>query len=139
MKLLNKDNKKRVNNLIDWLLHMFFYTIAFILVTSLFDTIYVEKDNVIIWSSIIVFVIYILNKTIKPVLVTLTIPITGITIGLFYPFINVMILKLTDWILGKYFEVNNILVAVLFAILLSTSNFVANEIIKKVMYKVKRR
>lgn len=139
MKLLNKDNKKRINNLIDWLLHMFFYTIAFILVTSLFDTIYVEKDNMIIWSSIIVFVIYILNKTIKPVLVTLTIPITGITLGLFYPFINVMILKITDWILGKYFEVNNILVAVLFAVLLSTSNFVVNEIIKKVMYKVKRR
>ena len=139
MKLLNKDNKRRINNLIDWLLHMFFYTITFILITTLFDTVYIDKDNMILNSIVIVFVLYLLNKTIKPILVTLTIPITGITLGLFYPFINVIILKMTDWILGKYFEVENILVALLFAILLSISNFVINEIIRKIMYKVKRR
>lgn len=139
MKLLNKDNKRRINNLIDWLLHMFFYTITFILITTLFDTVYIDKDNMILNSIVIVFVLYLLNKTIKPILVTLTIPITGITLGLFYPFINVIILKMTDWILGKHFEVENILVALLFAILLSISNFVINEIIRKIMYKVKRR
>ena len=69
------------------------------------------------------------NKTIKPILVTLTIPITGLTLGLFYPFINVLILKITDWILGNHFEINNLLVALLFAILLSISNFISNEII----------
>ena len=139
MKLLKKGNKKKFYNLIDWLLHMFFYTITFIFITALFNTIYIDKDNPIFWSSMIVLVLYILNKTIKPILVTLTIPITGITLGLFYPFINVMILKITDWILGKYFEVNNLLVALLLAILLSISNFVVNEIIKKVMNKVKRK
>ena len=139
MKLLNKDNKRRINNLIDWLLHMFFYTVTFVLITTLFDTVYIDKDNMILNSIVIVFVLYLLNKTIKPILVTLTIPITGITLGLFYPFINVIILKMTDWILGKHFEVENILVALLFAILLSISNFVINEIIRKIMYKVKRR
>ena len=88
---------------------------------------------------IIVLVLYILNKTIKPILVTLTIPITGLTLGLFYPFINVLILKITDWILGNHFEINNLLVALLFAILLSISNFISNEIIKKIGNKVKSR
>lgn len=139
MKLLIKDkNKYRINYFFDWLFHIIAYTIAFILITTLFKTIYVDSNNLILWSSIIVIVLYILNKTIKPVLVTLTIPITGLTLGLFYPCINVLILKLTDWLLGKHFEITSILSALIFAILLSISTFIVNEIIKKIIDKVKR-
>ena len=139
MKLLIKDkNKYRINYFFDWLFHIIAYTIAFILITTLFKTIYVDSNNLILWSSIIVIVLYILNKTIKPVLVTLTIPITGLTLGLFYPCINVLILKLTDWLLGKHFEMTSILSALIFAILLSISTFIVNEIIKIIIDKVKR-
>lgn len=139
MKLLIKDkNKYRINYFFDWLFHIIAYTIVFILITTLFKTIYVDSNNLILWSSIIVIVLYILNKTIKPVLVTLTIPITGITLGLFYPCINVLILKLTDWLLGKHFEITSLLSALIFAILLSISTFIVNEIIKKIIDKVKR-
>ena len=139
MKLLIKDkNKYRINYFFDWLFHIIAYTIAFILITTLFKTIYVVSNNLILWSSIIVIVLYILNKTIKPVLVTLTIPITGLTLGLFYPCINVLILKLTDWLLGKHFEITSILSALIFAILLSISTFIVNEIIKIIIDKVKR-
>ena len=139
MKLLIKDkNKYRINYFFDWLFHIIAYTIVFILITTLFKTIYVDSNNQILWSSIIVIVLYILNKTIKPVLVTLTIPITGITLGLFYPCINVLILKLTDWLLGKHFEITSILSALIFAILLSISTFIVNEVIKKIIDKVKK-
>ena len=139
MKLLIKEkNKYRINYFFDWLFHIIAYTIAFILITTLFKTIYVDSNNLILWSSIIVIVLYILNKTIKPVLVTLTIPITGLTLGLFYPCINVLILKLTDWLLGKHFEITSILSALIFAILLSISTFIVNEIIKIIIDKVKR-
>lgn len=139
MKLLIKDkNKYRINYFFDWLFHIIAYTIAFILITTLFKTIYVDSNNLILWSSIIVIVLYILNKTIKPVLVTLTIPMTGLTLGLFYPCINVLILKLTDWLLGKHFEITSILSALIFAILLSISTFIVNEIIKIIIDKVKR-
>lgn len=139
MKLLIKEkNKYRINYFFDWLFHIIAYTIVFILITTLFKTIYVDSNNLILWSSIIVIVLYILNKTIKPVLVTLTIPITGITLGLFYPCINVLILKLTDWLLGKHFEITSLLSALIFAILLSISTFIVNEIIKKIIDKVKR-
>jgi putative membrane protein len=136
--LIKEKNKYRINYFFDWLFHIIAYTIVFILITTLFKSIYVDSNNIILWSSIIVIVLYILNKTIKPVLVTLTIPITGITLGLFYPCINVLILKLTDWLLGKHFEITSFLSALIFAILLSISTFIVNEIIKKIIDKVKK-
>ena len=139
MKLLIKEkNKTRLNKVIEWLLYMAGYTIVFIFVTSLFKTIYIDSDYLILWSMLIMLIIYVLNKTIKPVLVTLTIPITGITLGLFYPCINVFILKLVDWILGPHFEVKNLLIALLVSILLSITNFIMEEVIKHIIRKVKK-
>ncbi len=138
MHLSIKDTKKiRAIKIIDWLLYMIGYTLVFIFVTSFFKSIYIDTHNTIIWSIIIVLVTYILNKTIKPILVTLTIPITGITLGLFYPCINVFILKLTDWILGNHFEVKNLYIALFVAILLSITNFIMERVIKKIIIKVK--
>ena len=109
MQLIIKDKKNiRINNIVDWLLHMAGYTLVFIVVTSLFSSIHIDENHLILWSILIELIIYVLNKTIKPVLVTLTIPITGLTLGLFYPFINVFILKLADWMLGPHFEVTKI-------------------------------
>ena len=123
---------------LDWLFHMIGYTIVFILVTSLFKTIYIDSDHLIIWSFIIVLMIYFLNKTIKPILVTLTIPITGLTLGLFYPLINLFILKLVDWILGPHFQLKDIWIALIASILLSVTNFIVEEVTKNIFYKVKK-
>ena len=136
--IIKEKNKVRLNRILDWLLYMVGYTIVFILVTSLFKSIYVEESHAIIWSTITVLILYILNKTIKPILVTLTIPLTGITLGLFYPCINVFILKLVDWILGPYFEVKNIWIALFAGILLSITNFIMEKIIDHIIKKVKK-
>lgn len=139
MKLIVKEKKIfRLNRFIDWLLYMIGYTIVFVLVTSLFKTIYVDSNNSLLWSFIIVLIIYALNKTIKPILVTLTIPITGITLGLFYPCINVFILKLADWLLGSHFKINNLFVALFAAILLSITNFMMEHLIKRIINQVKK-
>lgn len=122
----------------DWVLYLIGYTLVFILVTSLFKTIYIDSNHLIIWSTIIVFIIYLLNKTIKPILVTLTIPITGLTLGLFYPCINVFILKLVDWLLGPHFQITNIFVAVLASILLSITNFIVEQILDNLVGKAKK-
>ena len=140
MKLIIKEkNITRINRLVDWLLHMTGYTLVFIFVTSLFHSIHIDENHLILWSIIIELLIYVLNKTVKPILVTLTIPITGLTLGLFYPFINVFILKLADWLLGKHFDVTNIYIAFLAAILLSIMNFIMEEIIKAIIRKVKKK
>lgn len=139
MRLVIKDkNKVRINKVFEWLLHMVGYTVVFIGVTSLFKSVYINMDYFLLWPAITVLLIYILNKTIKPILVTLTIPITGLTLGLFYPCINVLILKLVDWLLGPYFEVKDLFIAFFVAILLSITNFIMEEIIKNMINKVKK-
>ena len=92
------------------------------------------------YSILIVLSISLLNKTIKPILVTLTIPITGLTLGLFYPFINLFILKLVDWIMGPFFQLNSFWIALLVAVLLSMINFIAEELIlKPVAERIKKK
>lgn len=135
--VIKEKNKLRINRLLDWLLYMIGYTIVFIIVTSFFKSVYIDNRHLIIWSFIIVLITYILNKTVKPILVTLTIPITGLTLGLFYPCINVFILKLVDWLLRDHFQLRNIYIALLVAILLSITNFIMEKIIEKIISKVK--
>ncbi len=125
--------------LIDWLMYMCGYTLVIMIISYLFDSIQIDHNHFILWSAIIVLVTYIFNKTVKPILVTLTIPITGITLGLFYPFINVFILKITDWILGKHFELDNLFILFFVAILLSVANFIIEKIIDSIIQKVKNR
>lgn len=128
----------RLNKFIEWAIYMAGYTFVFILVSKLFKSMHIDNEHYYIYSMLIVLIIHILNRTVKPVLVTLTIPITGLTLGLFYPFINLFILKLTDWILGKYFELENFFIALLIAVLLSIMNFIVEEIIKKIIKRVKK-
>lgn len=137
MKLVIKDkNKVRINRFVDWCLYMLGYTLVFMLVTSIFKEIYVDSSYYYAYYFFIVFILYLLNKIVKPILVTLTIPITGITLGLFYPCINAFILKLTDWIFGSHFEITSIWVLLLAAILLSVMNFIMEKIIKHMIEKV---
>ena len=127
--------KNRINRLFDWLLYMLGYTLVFILVSNMFKSVYIDTSHSYIYSTAVVLILYVLNKTIKPVLVTLTIPITGITLGLFYPFINLFLLKLVDWILGPHFQLKNIWIALLVAILLSIINFIMEELVIKPIIK----
>ena len=133
--VINEKNKLRLNKFLDWLLYFIGYTIVFILVTTLFKSIHIDKNHFILWSTIIVFIVYLLNKTIKPVLVTLTIPITGITLGLFYPCINILILKLTDFILGVHFETHGIITLFFTAILISFMHMFIENVITKYIFR----
>ena len=129
----------RVNRLLEWIIYMLGYTIVFIIVSNLFDSLYIDIEHSYIYSFLVVFIVYLLNITIKPILVTLTIPITGLTLGLFYPFINLFILKLTDWILGSHFDLNNFWIALWIAILISIMNFLMEGfIIKPIVRRVKK-
>ncbi len=141
MRLVIKEKDKlRINKVFEWLLYFVGYTLIFILVTNMFKkSVYIETKHTYIYSIIIVLILSILNKTIKPALVTLTIPISGLTLGLFYPFINLFLLKLVDWILGPFFQLKNIWIALFVAILLSVINFLLeNLVIKPIIKGVKK-
>ena len=129
MRLVIKEkNVVRLNKFIEWLLYMIGYIIVFILVSTLFKSVHIDQNHFFLYSILIVFVIYILNKVLKPILFTMTIPIIGITLGLFYPFINLFILKLADWILGSHFDLTNIFIAFFVAILLSKSQVIISRV-----------
>ena len=133
MKLVvfNKNNEARLNKLLDWLIYMVGYTLVFILVSLLFKSFYIDTSNFYIYPFLAVIIIYILNKTIKPILVYLTLPITALTLGLFYPIVNVIILKLTDFILGKHFELSNFWIAIVIAILISIMDTIMENLVIK--------
>lgn len=136
MRLVIKENNKiRINKLLEWLLYIVGYTIVFILVTNMFKSVYIETKHTYLYSILIVLILSLLNKTIKPALVTLTIPITGLTLGLFYPFINLFLLKIVDWILGPFFQLKNFWVALFVAILLSLINFIMEHLVIKPIIK----
>ena len=108
------------------------YTVILMIVSYLFkNTIYLDDSYYGIWCFIAALFIYILNKTVKPFLVWLTIPITGITLGLFYPFINLGILKLVSLLLCGHFKIYGIWFAVLASILISILNVIFDDVIMK--------
>ena len=138
MKLIIKEkNVTRINKVIEWLIYMIGYTLVLILVSSMFKSVYIDKDHFLIYAILIELVLYVLNKTLKPILFTITIPITGITLGLFYPFINLFILKLADWIFGSHFQLENIYIAFFVTILISIMNLIVEGLIGSIIKKVK--
>lgn len=137
MKLVIIENKiARLNKFIDWLLYMVGYALILITVSILFkNTIYIDSQFFGFWGLIAAIIIYFLNKTIKPILVWLTLPLTGLTFGLFYPFVNVLVLNITDFILGNHFTIDGIFMAFIVAILISLMNILLQEIVIKSIIK----
>lgn len=132
-------NKKIINKIIEWLIYMVGYAVVLITIAILFENeLYIDNNYFGLWSLIATIIIYILNKTIKPLLVWLTLPITSLTLGLFYPFINVLILNIVSWILGQHFEITGgIIMTFIIAVLISLMNLIMKNIIKKILEGVK--
>ena len=95
------------------------------------NTLYIDNTNYGLWGFLAAILVYLLNKTIKPFLVWLTIPITGLTMGLFYPFINLIILKIVSLILAGHFEIYGIWFALIASVLISVMNIIVDDIIDK--------
>ena len=107
----NKKNKNleieyRLNVFLEWLIYMFGYALVLLITSNLFRSLYVEN---ILYGFLAAIIIYILNKTIKPFLVTFTLPLIGMSLGLFYFVINVFILLIVSLILGKHFYLTGFL------------------------------
>ncbi len=134
MKLIYKKlDKYELNKVLDWLLYILCYTLVICINDILFESLYSRN---IFFDFLAAVLINILNKTIKPFIVKLTIPITALTLGLFYPFINLFILKIVDIVLYKNFDVYGIFWGCLVALMISVMNlFVEYVIIKPIIAK----
>ncbi len=84
------------------------------------------------WSALVVAVILaLMNATLKPLLVILTIPITVITLGLFLLVINAIIILLIDAIIGG-FQVNGFWWALAFSLIISILGALFDDIAERV-------
>ena len=130
----------RINKYIDWLIRMLGYAIVLIAVSLIFnDTIYVDNELFGIWGLVAVIIIFILNKTIKPVIVWLTLPLTALTLGLFYLIINVFVLKLTDFILMSHFNIHGIIMPCIVSMVISIMNVVMDKVVTNNIIKVTKK
>lgn len=126
----------RLNLVLEWLIYMFGYAIVLIITSNLFKSLYVEN---FLYGFLAAIIIFLLNKTVKPILVTLTLPLIGMSLGLFYFVINVVILLLVNLILGKHFYLTGFLSPFVVAIFISIMNVIMeNLIIKPLIERCKR-
>ena len=126
-----KFKNENINIFWNWLIHTVGYALILIFVSLIFPkTVQIDNSYFGIWAILAAIIIGLCNVTIKPVLVSLTIPITALTLGIFYPFINVVILKMTSWILGPHFNINGIFMSFFIAIMISILNKVMEKVIK---------
>ncbi len=79
-------------------------------------------------AAILVLVLGILNAVVKPILKILGFPITVLTLGLFLLVINVIIVKMADYLMSS-FDVHGLLNALLFSLALSVVNAVVDLVI----------
>ena len=135
--VVNEKNKKpHLNYFLDWLIRIVAYALILITVSVLFKkTIQIDNSMFGFWAFLASVIIYVLNKTIKPVLVWLTLPITGLTLGLFYPFINVLILYIVSWFLGSHFTINGLFMSFIVAVIISVMNLFMDSIIDNILRK----
>lgn len=134
--------KRLINNkFFEWMLYMIGYAIVLIAVSIMFSkSFYISNQYYGLYAIFASIIIYILNQTIKPVLVYLTLPITALSMGLFYPLINVFILYITSFILGDKFIIQGIFIPFIIAILISILNmFMEGMIIKPIIYRGKAK
>jgi putative membrane protein len=83
------------------------------------------------WSALILALVFgLLNATIKPLLVILTLPINIITLGLFTLVINALIVMLASSIV-KGFEVGGFFNALLFSLVLTIIQTLFEMMLKK--------
>ena len=79
-------------------------------------------------AAVLVIVLGVLNATVKPILKLLGFPITVLTLGLFLIIINVIIVKLADYLLDG-FAVTGFVSALIFSLALSLVTSVVDMVV----------
>ncbi len=125
-------NKKEVvpnnpkSDLVIFILELFVSAITLMIASSIFKGFYVEN---IFYALVTSLVISLLNAFVKPILIYFTLPVTIMSLGLLYPIVNVIILKLASLIMGKSFVVEGWILPFFIAIFISIVTSILQKII----------
>ena len=120
------------------ILYVLGYTFTFYISSLVFKSFYLSEHLPFLYSFLSVLVIYVLNKTVKPILFYLTLPISALTYGVFYFVINTIILKIVDLVMGSKVNFDSIWILFLISIFISAINLLVDlVIIKPIIKRVK--
>ncbi|WP_258103993.1 phage holin family protein [Marinoscillum sp. MHG1-6] len=108
----------------NFLVKLFLSSLAVILTSYLLPGVYVDS---FLAALIVALFLSLLNVTIKPLLIILTIPLTVFTLGLFLLVINALIILIADSFVSG-FAVNGFWWALLFSLILSLINSIIAEL-----------
>ncbi len=126
--IIYSDKKSSNWTVIELIVTLLINTLILLMATSIFKGFYISN----FWYGLLTaLIIMILNKTVKPVIKLLALPLTVYTLGLFYPFINVVILKLASFIIGSNFIVDGWIVPFFVSIFISFMTIVLDALITK--------
>ncbi len=114
--------------IIEWLLTLLVNATAIVLATKIFKGFYVESFVYAIITSI---VIMILNRLLKPTLKLLALPITVISLGILYPIVDTIILKIASLIMGKHLIVEGWVIPFFVSIFISIVTVILDALITK--------
>ncbi len=96
-----KQNEKK-DDLIEFLLKLLVSAVTLILASNIFKGFYIEN---IFYALLTALLISVLNLTLKPFLIYITLPLTVMSYGILYPIVNLIILKLASLLMGSSFIV----------------------------------
>ena len=121
---------KQKDTATEFIVGIIVYAVVLMMASSIFEGFYIKNFIVGIFASII---LTFLNSIIKPILVVLTLPLSIVTLGIAYPIVNVILLKLCDFIMLGSFEINGIIAPFIIAVFISVMKiFLDSAITKKV-------
>ena len=121
-----KEVKGKKSSFVVFILEMVSSAIVLMIASRLFADFYVEN---FLYAFLASLIITVFNSSIKPILVFLTLPVTIASLGILYPLVNVIILKLTGLLLGSSFVLNGWILAFFIAIFISVMTFILKKIV----------
>lgn len=101
--------------------------------TKIFKNIYVDG---LFYTFIASVVLILLNNCVKPIIKIVMLPINIFTLGITYPFVNVFVLKILSFIMGKHFVLNGWFSAFFISIFVSIMTIIIDSLIGRSIRKV---
>ena len=118
----------RKDTLITMLLELIVSALTLMLASVIFKGFYIENFMYAILTALLISV---LNATIRPLLVMLTLPVTILSLGIISPIVNVIILKLASALMGSSFIIKGWIIPFFISIFISIVTSTLNGIIVK--------
>ena len=87
--------------------------------------------GLIVYAVVLMIAEYLLNYTVKPVLIYWTLPLSILSFGIAYPIVNMIILKLCDILMGSAFNIHGFFATFFIAIFISFMRILLDNIITK--------